>query len=500
MDFSTQAVLRFLQDSAGYDIELPATIRLAKKLSRKKSVQHYVHRLHNEIYDELDKTGPGIMSRSFSRNSRVKKKGIQHETLRKQLKNDSAVLPDLDVRFRVPNLTAGKSFKEQIKALDDLPDNMEFCDFHIDKELTDVSISQSSALFIEGKIDKSGDYEIELFCSVLHVTGAKQKVRGKLKVSVIPDPRSLWKNLPSDASAPFHKPDTGSESCFSEMVSLLAASVRGRSHAHKGIHRDDDIKLVCSATSDWNIVCVADGAGSCKYSRRGAELAVIHATRTLRETLNGHYGLELEKAHSEYLLDDSEMKQESLRQLQGVYQHTIVKAVYEAAKAIQEEVKNTKDASFKDFSTTLLLAAHRPVADGHLILSFWVGDGGAVIYKKNKELILLGEPDSGEYAGQTRFMDNKLFEDGSVYQRVNIQKVDSMTALILATDGITDAKFETEKQLSHIDPWDILWSELEPIVLNKDLKQGEKELLQWMDFWSPGNHDDRSIAICYVKQ
>jgi serine/threonine protein phosphatase PrpC len=225
-------------------------------------------------------------------------------------------------------------------------------------------------------------------------------------------------------------------------------------------------------------------------------LAVLRSTRTLRETLNGHYGLELESAHEQYLSDGSE---ENYRLLQGVFQHTIVKSVFDAVRAIQEEVKNNEGDTFKDYSTTLLLAAHKQLDDGCLILSFWIGDGAAVVYDKGCSVKLLGEPDSGEYAGQTRFLDAAVFDDGSVYSRVKIQKVDSMTALILATDGITDAKFDTEKQLSSIECWDALWSELEPFVSHENLKKGETGLTEWMEFWSPGNHDDRSIAICYSK-
>jgi serine/threonine protein phosphatase PrpC len=200
--------------------------------------------------------------------------------------------------------------------------------------------------------------------------------------------------------------------------------------------------------------------------------------------------------HNNYLSDNNE---DNYRLLQEVFQHTIVKAVYEAAKAIQDEVKKNKEDTFKDYSTTLLLAAHKPVNEGHLIMSFWIGDGAAVLYDKEQSIVLLGEPDSGEYAGQTRFLDIDLFDDESVYSRVKIQKVDSMTALILATDGITDAKFETEKQLSSLEHWDNLWLELEPFIHNSNLKNGEDGLTKWMDFWSPGNHDDRSIAICYIR-
>jgi serine/threonine protein phosphatase PrpC len=81
-----------------------------------------------------------------------------------------------------------------------------------------------------------------------------------------------------------------------------------------------------------------------------------------------------------------------------------------------------------------------------------------------------------------------------------MEMVDSMSALILATDGITDAWFETEKKLEYLSNWDKLWEELEPHVMNENRDEGLKGLTAWMDFWSKGNHDDRTIAISLVKE
>ncbi|MDX8376575.1 MAG: PP2C family serine/threonine-protein phosphatase [Mariprofundales bacterium] len=492
MNFYIKTILYYLQNTEEYDPKSRYTIKMAKALSKDTTIQHLINRLRIEICNKVEDQDQGlkVMSRSYLKNNKTTK-----NISKKENTNHNVQLPILHVLFNIPNLTVGKPFEEKIITLDKLDGELKIYSTSADNELDGLSINHSTFM-IAGTIKESGNCEIELLCQLLLPSGATQRVKGKLKISVIPDPRLLWKNLPSDNTARFHKPDIASDSAMTESVNLIAASVRGRSHAHKGTHRDDDIKIYCSSTSDWNIICVADGAGSCKYSRRGSELAVLHSTDTLRETLNGYYGIELEKITQSLHNNDEEIKS----QLGEIYQHTIVKAVYNAALAIQEEVKNNKEASFKDFSTTLLLAAHKPIKDGHLILSFWIGDGGAVIYDKGNNVKLLGKPDSGEYAGQTQFLDNKLFDDGSIYSRIRIQKVDSMTALILATDGITDAKFETENKLSNLEAWDVLWDELQVIANNKDLKQAEKDLLEWMEFWSAGNHDDRSIAICYVKE
>ena len=478
LNFCTEIILKQLQ---GFKKRTSYQVQLAKKIAKNPLIQHYTQRLSAEIQKEATQ-----LKAKCSRGMRLKNQFQAPQW------NE---LMTLNIKFRAPNITTGKEFEEEIQPLESFGEGvLELCSVENDQNIS-ITVSNST-LIIRGLLTESGTFSIKFTCFLLQASGAKQTIKGELKLSAIPDPRSLWKNLPSDSMARFHKPDQDSDVCSTKKATLIAASVRGRSHAHKGIHRDDDIKLHCSDSFEWHILCVADGAGSCQYSRRGAELAVMRATNTLRETLNSNYGIELEKQYAAYTLDQND---EIKRKLLEAYQHTIVKAVFEAAKAIEEEAKIELKDHFKDFSTTLLLAAYKPLEDGHLVLSFWIGDGGAAIYSKEDKVILLGEPDSGEYAGQTRFLDQKLFNDGSVYQRISLKKVTDMTALILATDGITDAKFETESQLEDIQYWDQLWAELEPIVCNPDLKQAETKLIQWMDFWSAGNHDDRSIAVCIPK-
>lgn len=74
--------------------------------------------------------------------------------------------------------------------------------------------------------------------------------------------------------------------------------------------------------------------------------------------------------------------------------------------------------------------------------------------------------------------------------------------LFLMTDGVSDPMFETDANLNNPDKWDALWNRLlhdeeYPVHLVDDNEHAKDELLDWLDFWSPGNHDDRTIAILY---
>ena len=114
---------------------------------------------------------------------------------------------------------------------------------------------------------------------------------------------------------------------------------------------------------------------------------------------------------------------------------------------------------------------------------------------------MLGDPDEGEYAGQTRFLTmTDIFSDPKeFYGRLKCKIVPDFTALFLMTDGVSDPKFETDANLNNPDKWDALWNDLKEngVDLSDDNEAAKEQLLKWLDFWSPGNHDDRTIAILY---
>jgi hypothetical protein len=76
--------------------------------------------------------------------------------------------------------------------------------------------------------------------------------------------------------------------------------------------------------------------------------------------------------------------------------------------------------------------------------------------------------------------------------------VDSFDAVILMTDGISDPKFETDNNLNSQAKWDELWEDLvKEVPFEKRDASVADALLKWMDFWSPGNHDDRTMIVLY---
>jgi hypothetical protein len=72
------------------------------------------------------------------------------------------------------------------------------------------------------------------------------------------------------------------------------------------------------------------------------------------------------------------------------------------------------------------------------------------------------------------------------------------------TDGIYDPKFVVEANLEKIDKWNEFLEDLKgknedgiKVDFDKENTETAEQLSIWMDFWSPGNHDDRTLAIIY---
>lgn len=281
---------------------------------------------------------------------------------------------------------------------------------------------------------------------------------------------------------------------------IVAASKRGRSHAQEAKPRDDHFMMYHDDVTNWYVMAVADGAGSAKYSREGSRIAcntvIAHCKKELTACEKFEDDINL------WHLDQGSA--EAGKMISADIYQIVGNAAYKAHKAIAEEAKNN-GLPIKNYATTLLLAICKRFEFGWFVASFWVGDGAICLYDRERHTsTLLGTPDEGEYAGQTRFLTMpEIFTDSTeFYKRLKCRIVPDFTALFLMTDGVSDPKFETDANLNNVDKWNDLWNDLlnnteHPVDLSDDHEEAKNELLDWLDFWSPGNHDDRTIAILY---
>lgn len=396
--------------------------------------------------------------------------------------------------IRLPNGTVGKEYATAFR----LPaDRIRVIALEGAEELgLTLAMAQDGSCTLTGTPLLPGDFTLTLRYLTIPGEPASEL---QIPVAFNPDPRSLWVSRPVPADIRFPKADEDcAYVCVGEFEGrpqkdIVAASKRGRSHAQEAKPRDDDFRVSFNPQNGWYVLAVADGAGSAKYSREGSRIACQVAEDYCKAYLAEH-GDALEYAVMEYAAEKSK---ETLQPVVEKVHGALFKGATEAYRAIVRRKDDCESAVLKDFSTTLLVAVCRRFSFGWFIASFGVGDGAIGIYDKDADTVkLLNEPDGGEFAGQTRFLTmESIFRDRT---RIRMSIVPDFTALMLMTDGISDPFFETDANLSRKEKWDALWASVTAEVdLSDDNEAAAGQLLSWLDFWSPGNHDDRTIAILY---
>ena len=331
-------------------------------------------------------------------------------------------------------------------------------------------------------------------------TNDGHKGKRTLSIKIFPDPRTLWKEI--EPSKDLGDPKDHSDRYYGEIGIdrngkkryIIAASKRGRAHAHKGTFRDDHMKIKYMEDLGWSIISVADGAGSAELSRVGSKIACETAVNFVKDAITkkcDELKIKIEAVNSkEKNNEDNELK--------ILLYDILAKAGFQANQAIKKE-KKLRQTSIGKFHTTLVLGIHKSFGFGNFFAGFWIGDGALSIYdKEGKKLKLLGVPDVGEYSGQTKFVteEKNFSEKSKPFERVYYSIWDDFTAFMAMSDGITDPKFPTESQLGEFNYWNQLWQDLENDVI-QSVDEPDKSLLNWLDFWADGEHDDRTIAILF---
>lgn len=389
------------------------------------------------------------------------------------------MLSMITAKFNLPNAKVGESYQHCIKGSDNFGREVKVIDMKIPDDLGLVFLADKK--LVTGTPTRSGDIKLSLRYEV--VSG--EKLSGEMILIVNPDPKSLWKVIEPDPALPFTKPHTEGKCIqLDESSQLVAASRRGRSHEHGGTFRDDDYFIDSNPTNGWSVIVVADGAGSAKYSREGSRIAVTTAGQSLTELLNSQKGNELSAA-----LESTES--DKLNKL-GTEFHYIFHQICTSAVSAIEEAANSIGEQPRAFATTFLAAVVKAYEGQYFVASFWLGDGAIAIYEPNGVVKLMGSPDGGEYAGQTLFLDRSALSATSFSKRTKVSSFDNKSVLFLMTDGVSDPFFETDNGLADATKWKKLWDEIEPKLKES---RPEQALTNWLHFFVPGHHDDRTIAL-----
>lgn len=333
-------------------------------------------------------------------------------------------------------------------------------------------------------------------------SGGAYEGKKEFKLIIVPSIDTLWRDEPvnwDQMPEPRYRNEnyaTDSEALDGEEKHIVAASLRGRSHAQEGKPRDDAFRF--ATAHGWQVLAVSDGAGSACYSREGARLACEKAVAVCCERLDNEPYRAGFEAHIKALsaIPDETNKRKPV----GDSLYTLLcQAANQARQAIAQEA-GLQGKEPRTYAATLLLCIVKHFEFGWFVGSFWVGDGAIALYRRDTTphtVYLMGEPDEGEYGGQTRFLTMpEVFSDASaLYCRLRFQLVDDFSALFLMTDGVSDPKFETTNNLKNAEKWDALWDELTAANALTNTPDSKQALLEWLGFPSPGNHDDRTLLV-----
>jgi serine/threonine protein phosphatase PrpC len=370
---------------------------------------------------------------------------------------------------------------------------------------------------IEGIPLKSGENKIKFLFKINGELETSEPNVKEISIIINPDPKSLWKDIESDKSDPFWKDDNVSIVDTVGDKKIVIASKRGRSHANVGSFRDDDFAYKYFNNSGWTVVAVSDGAGSYSLSRKGSQIAC----NAVVEYFEKYSDIDLHKEFEDKLLEfDKSRDEELLKEIEILSKQNLYKATvfaHNKIKEFSEETYSQYPAIFNNpkakspidyFHSTLIFALFKKFEIGYAVLTFGVGDCPiAVVNKDNTITSLMNWLDVGEFGGGTRFITQpEIFhsESNPMSTRFNFQIFPDFSYLFLMTDGIYDPKFVVEANLERYAKWMEFISDLEgqnddksAVDFNYDNNEIDKQLSKWMDFWSPGNHDDRTLVIIF---
>ncbi|HBK8247757.1 TPA: protein phosphatase 2C domain-containing protein [Salmonella enterica subsp. enterica serovar Typhimurium] len=384
-------------------------------------------------------------------------------------------------RITIPNARAGERFSSPVAIILDEGGRATIRDVVFPRDIG-LSYKKEQGL-LTGIPTEIGDIEL----SVLWSYTSHDECETKLLFVVNPDPRSLWKVIEPPADAPYPKAHLDSAGLVRDNICIAAASRRGRSHEHAGSFRDDDFYINHCQETGWSVMLVADGAGSAVNSREGSRIAVMTAGDYLFNQLSGVKGVRLKEHITTWEGSDQQATINAML-------HHFKQAATLAVNSIQNEAI-CAEQPVKSYSTTLLATVALRTENELFAAAFWLGDGAIGAYSPSDKVRILGNPDSGEYAGQTRFLDQSIIADPSFTGRISVGKWNDVSHLILMTDGVSDPLFETDNGLRSDEKWTRLINEISPILADASI--ASEGLGDWLNFFSTGNHDDRTIAVLW---
>ena len=342
-----------------------------------------------------------------------------------------------------------------------------------------------------GEIDENGVYVAGTAAGTHRITAKTGSLSATAEITIVV-PKPVWKVLePEDQTDRVEHEDCDSWDRDTKWR-IIAASVRGKLHAHKALWRDDSYDV--DWVHDWTIVAVGDGAGSAKLSRIGSRIACNAAVASLKGLLEDFDITPRGK---------DQPKDTDLQKLKSF----LVLAASEARNELVREAHD-RECNLKDLSTTLLVAVHSPWKKKHLVASVQVGDGAIGVFEKGGECTVLGVADHGEFSSETVFLTSgSELVKKPLDQRVLFTLKPNVQCIAVMCDGVADDFFPEEKRLVQLfngDPiQDMQTADGNPVqgVMQSVIPNPRdgKTLQEWLTYEKKGSSDDRTLVLMYRR-
>lgn len=249
----------------------------------------------------------------------------------------------------------------------------------------------------------------------------------------------------------------------------IACRETGTSHQKLDLPCQDYAEFI--RVNDSIIGAVSDGAGSCKHSDVGSQLAVTTALNYLQKWLK---------------LLKYEQKDSSPEILKDCAEKVFKQTLGEVKEAFDAEAENRKCFP-KDLSCTLLVV----VATPNWLAAMQIGDGFIVIQQPESEYQLLFHPSKGEYANETTFVTAS-----NALEMMQVQISFGKQEFICAsTDGLERLAINIKDWQPHPPFFDMFKKALE-IRVEDEEKLSTQQWLKSEEI-NKRTDDDKTLLLCW---
>lgn len=195
-----------------------------------------------------------------------------------------------------------------------------------------------------------------------------------------------------------------------KQIRIASAFVQGRGHLSKKIPCQD--RVYSSRKNTVATIALADGAGSCMFSEKGAEIVTKEISKIINSVFDSVFDNKID--------------------IQTYIISSLTRKLLEFSKS--------NDLSIKDLSSTLLFVS---IKDNRYIAGH-IGDG-VIGYKNMKNTInVLSHPDNGEYSNSTYFVTSS---NAHKYLRIYKGNLNEIDGFILMSDGSEESLYDKRNKL-----------------------------------------------------